>query len=150
MTGGRDRLIRVWEIKNNYKLVQLYRTLKGHTSQILKLEISPDSKILASICEKTLRIWEIEGGNQAMKFQDIKKGIRALDFHPDGHQVGISGGSGIIQIFDLRAKKILREIEAGEAVNDILYVNDGKVLVVGFDYVEEVDNPILKVNFLII
>lgn len=146
VTGGNDRMVKVWEIRRNYKSAKLYRTFKAHETGLKKISISGDSRIIASICDKSLRIWDINEGNEIMMLG--LKNSRALDFHPNDTKLTVSGFGGSIWMVDFRDRGVVEVIETGEnCVNDLVFGPEGEYIVVGFKYFNERDNPVIKVIF---
>lgn len=145
VTGGDDKMAKLWKISKNYKKSTFLRTFKGHTNWVMKTDISPDSTIVASICDKTIRIWDASTGNQFLRYMNVVNGNRCLEFHPDGNYIGISGSSGIIQIWDTRANKLAQIYETNEPVNEITFHPSGQFLAAAFDYIESKNNSVLKV-----
>ena len=56
-SGGRDRLVRLWDAATGEELVRL----PGHSDYVYSLAFSPDGKTLVSSSgDKTLRLWDTE------------------------------------------------------------------------------------------
>src|SRR5262249_41920230 len=54
-SGGRDRLVRLWDAATGEELVRL----PGHTNYVYSLAFSPDGKTLVSSSgDTTLRLWD--------------------------------------------------------------------------------------------
>jgi WD40 repeat protein len=60
----------------------------GHTQPIESVGLSPDGMLaLAGSQDKTLRIWQVETGNELQHLIGHTHYVRCVSFSPDGRQV---------------------------------------------------------------
>lgn len=88
----------IWELpkRNKERLVkpgEPWHVLEGHTTSVLSLAFSPDSKLLASSSatpEKTIRLWDVTNGKPLRVLYKEKGNLGAtgVNFSPDGKFVG--------------------------------------------------------------
>jgi len=147
VTGGDDKIIKLWEIKNGFRKIKFLRSFLGHTNWVMKADLSPDSTLIASVCDKTIRVWETFKGNQVMRFRNVEKGNTCLEFHPQGSYIAIGGASGLLQIMDSRTNKLSQIYETHEPINELNFHPNGQFVACCFDYLPSKDNSVLKVNF---
>lgn len=58
ISGGRDAIVNIWDIKQDYELVQ---TIPAHNYAIYSIGFSPDKKLMATASrDKTVKIWNAE------------------------------------------------------------------------------------------
>jgi WD40 repeat protein len=71
----------------------LLRTLKGHTSSVSAIAVTPDGKYLVSgSVDHTVRVWHLETGKQLFTFTGHSEWVNAIAISPDGNRI-ISGSS---------------------------------------------------------
>lgn len=76
-----------------------YNRLSGHTAAAMAVDISPDSKFIASASvDKTIKIWRIDGteiatlkGHQAI--------VRSVKFSPDGKFIASTSDDGTVKLW---------------------------------------------------
>src|SRR6266446_1978102 len=64
--------------------VRLLRTLAGHTDWVYATQFSPDGrKLLSGSGDKTLRLWDVETGEELKTFRGHTELIGSVAFSPD-------------------------------------------------------------------
>jgi WD40 repeat protein len=96
LTAGDDKIIKLYKVHSSYKKTKFIRSFVGHTNWVLKADISPDSNLIASICEKTVRLWDATNGEEILKYKNVETGNRCLEIHPEGNYIAIGGESGLL------------------------------------------------------
>lgn len=105
VSAGDDKIVKLWRVLSKGK-VKFLRSFLGHTNWVLKADISPDSRLITSICDKHIKVWDASTGKEFIDFRNVQTGNKSLAFHPDGNYVAIGGSSGLLQMLDLRANKL--------------------------------------------
>ena len=146
VTAGSDKIIKMWRVLNGYKKVKFNRSFVGHTNWVLKADISPDCNLIASVCDKVLKVWETGTAKEIISYRNVESGNRCLEFHPEGNYVAIGGGSGVLQVFDIRAMKFAQVYENEVGVNQISFHQNGVYLAVALDFNPRYRNSVLKVR----
>jgi WD40 repeat protein len=101
--------------------------LEGHEAEIKALALAPNSNRLVTLdCDSDLRFWDLKSGTEEYKthLTHASVGLRisknqpyyysALSVSPDGRLVAVCGSEnsgGVVEIFDVRQKKKVREIK---------------------------------------
>ena len=125
-SGGLDKVVRLWNLETG----KVTATLVGHQNMIWSVQFSPDGRLLASCGDDaSIKLWDITTGQCLHTLPDTtQRGIWTLEFSnansqhsklfssdrvsPDG-QFLISGGTnGLIQIWDVPTRNLIRSIEA--------------------------------------
>ena len=119
-SGGKDNVIKIWDLTTG----NILRTLYGHTANVNALAVSPDGKLLASgsgdINDKrdlgtftqggvvggaedtTVRIWNIQTGQQLQVLRGHELPVGAVAFSSDGHSLTSVGGDAV-KVWDVSA-----------------------------------------------
>jgi len=89
---------------------------------------SPDDKLLASgSYDHTIRIWDVNKGENTLLLSGHTSYIGALRFSPDAKLLASSSDDCTVRLWDLRSGDQLLLVQA-EAVDDISFSNDGSYL----------------------
>lgn len=77
ITGSDDKLVKIW----NTRTQRLYRTLRGHVSDIVDLAVSGDNRFLASASnDNDIRIWWLHSGVPVLVLPGHEKTISRISF----------------------------------------------------------------------
>lgn len=145
LTAGDDKIIKLYKVLSGYRKTKFLRSFVGHTNWILKADISPDSNIVASICEKTVRIWDATTGDQILKYKNVESGNRCLEIHPEGNYIAIGGEGGLLQIWDSRAEKLAQVYDTSDPINEINFHPSGQFIATAHEYCPSKNNSVLKI-----
>ncbi len=106
-SGGRDRIVRVWDVASG----DLLKSLVGHSADIVGLDFSPDGKWLASGAQSYtdgIKLWDMSAPATPFQLPSTANAYWDWSLLPDGHRLVAagqvykkSGPAGIIDIFDL-------------------------------------------------
>ena len=93
--------------------VKLVRTLRGHTDYIGRIAWSPDGRMLASpSADKTIRLWDVETGEEVRRFNGHTASVMQAVFTPDGRRVLSGSEDGTVRLWDVATGKEHRQIAA--------------------------------------
>lgn len=77
---GRDRRIRLWDIRTN----DCVKTMDGHESTVFSLALLPDhQRIATGSADKTIRLWDIGRGESTTVLHGHAGAVYALEVLPD-------------------------------------------------------------------
>ena len=124
-SGGKDNLIKLWDLATGNVL----RTLYGHTANINTLAVSPDGKLLASgsgdvndkrdlwtftkggavggAGDNTVRIWNVQSGQELLVLRGHELPVGAITFSPDGSSLTSASGDSV-KVWDVVTGRELR------------------------------------------
>ncbi|MGE0090879.1 MAG: hypothetical protein AB7S50_15525 [Bacteroidales bacterium] len=128
--GTDESKIQLFSLTNS---VSLMKDLTGHTSIIVALAVSGDSKFFVSVSnDKTIRKWDLTTFNNDILLQ-IETKINSLKITPDNKQLLIGTQDGKILLFDIESKSIVKTIfeESKNAVTAFAYNHSGKWMASG-------------------
>lgn len=92
MTGGRDSVCRVWDMRTK---VQVY-ALSGHTNTVASILSYPtDPQIITGSHDTTIKMWDIRKGSTMATLTYHKKSVRALASHPTEYSFASAGADNI-------------------------------------------------------
>lgn len=127
LTGGQDKTLKRWRPDAPGPV----RLFVGHTGVVQSARFSPDGKRLASCGnwpegDKTIRVWDVETGNEILKIDQPGQTAMAL-FSPDGKYILSSCDNHDVLLWDATTGKESQRFEGHtDSVNGIAFSADGK------------------------
>lgn len=145
-TAGVDRIIRVWERKQDR--FELRHTLKNHTGAIEAVEFSMTSRfqwLVSGSRDNSVIIWDLNTGKQIVKLQGHSWWVWDVAVSPSQNRIVSAGQDGKIIVWAVNTSKGVPVVTPISAVNaesrNGTYAGDTKVLV-GYH-----DGPVYSVAF---
>uniref|UniRef100_A0A3P8WI39 Coronin n=1 Tax=Cynoglossus semilaevis TaxID=244447 RepID=A0A3P8WI39_CYNSE len=140
--AGDDAKIRVWQVpEGGLKeiLTEPEMVLQGHTEKIYSIKFHPlaSGLLVSSSYDFTVRLWDLECGEEVKVLKGHEDQIFGLAWSPDGKLLATVCKDGKVRIYDPR--KSTAPVKEGPGPEGhrgarILWVCDGKfLLVTGFD-----------------
>ncbi|KAJ3122899.1 TOR complex subunit lst8 [Nowakowskiella sp. JEL0407] len=126
-TAGYDHTIRFWEALSGICL----RTIQHPDSQVNKLAISPDKRVLAAAGNPHVRLFDVQSNNPVpvTSFDGHTGNVTSLGFQNAGRWIVTGSEDGTIKIWDIRAPGIQRDYELKCPVTDvIIHPNQGELI----------------------
>ena len=105
-TGGRDRIVRVW----NARTGRLLRTIV-HPSAVEAIGFAPSGRELLTFAPRPQRvvyIWELRDAFLRLKLR-LRGFVGAARFAPSGEVVGTGGSDRVARLWDVRPRPIVSE-----------------------------------------
>ncbi len=137
-TGGEDGIIKLWNIDSG----KLLNTLVGHLNPIKSLDVSPDSKFLASVSgfpEAKLNIWDLVTNTIVFTKSGFASSNSLVVFSPDGNLLVLGSGQDSSVILSTNDWKVVRKIDMGQEINAIRFSTDDKFMAVSNRYIDKIN-----------
>ena len=134
-TVGGDHTIRLWT-----KDGQLKKTFTGHQDTITSVNFSPDGQMIATTSfDQTIKLWTKEGRllrtlqgyteQESLDSSDQKnKVVDSLSFSPDGKMMATTNWNGVVKLWNLQGKEVVRFQAHSDRVYDINFSPDSQII----------------------
>ncbi len=128
VTGGRDRLARIWSGNSG----RLLHELSGHQGQVLDVAIGAGgTEVATASTDGTGRIWDAVTGTLRAPLFGHTNFVRTVDFSPDGQSVVTSSPDGTARTWSLGGRRLATLAGHDGAVLDARFSPDGFTVVTG-------------------
>ena len=125
--AGYDHTIRFWEALSGI----CSRTIQHPDSQVNRLCISPDKRLLAAAGNHNVKLYDIRSTNPSpvLTFDGHTGNVTGVAFHCEGKWMVTSSEDGTIKIWDTRTGSIQRNYDHKVPVNDVvIHPNQGELI----------------------
>ena len=128
VTGGRDRLARIWNGFNG----KLIHELVGHQGQVLDAAIGTGgTEVATASTDGTARIWDGVTGLLRAPLFGHTNFVRTVDFSPDGQSVVTASTDGTARTWALNGRRLATLAGHTGAVADARFSPDGFTVLTG-------------------
>ncbi|HEU5010719.1 MAG TPA: WD40 repeat domain-containing protein, partial [Gaiellaceae bacterium] len=128
VTGGRDRLARIWNGFNG----KLLHELVGHQGQVLGVAIGPGGTEVATVStDGTGRIWDAATGEFRASLFGHTNFVRSVAFSPDGQSVVTASRDGTARTWALNGRRLATMSGNADVVDFALFSPDGYSVATG-------------------
>ncbi len=139
-SGGEDRSIRLWDIQTGEEVRQII----GHPGAIYRIAFSPDGTKIASTSadatfandpndtvDRTVRLWDVETGEQLLLIEPKSGFVRSLDYSPDGTKIAIgvwdTSNGGTLRLYDTNTGEEVQRLFVDPGILiDVVFSADGR------------------------
>jgi WD40 repeat protein len=128
VTGGRDRLARIWTARTG----ELLHELSGHQGQVLDVAIgSGGTEVATASTDGTARVWEVATGLLRAPLFGHTNFVRSVAFSPDGQTVVTASLDGTARTWALNGRRIATLARHEDAVADAAFSPNGVTVATG-------------------
>lgn len=130
--GGRDRTIKLWDVKNEgLELGQL----EGHYSEVRCIAVDGKNWRLASgDGQGSINIWNLRSREEIQTIKGHLLPINSLVFSPDGQTLASGSDDGSIKLWNVKTgKEYDVKWEHSASVNSVAFNRDGNLVASGYD-----------------
>jgi WD40 repeat protein len=128
VTGGRDRLARIWNGFNG----KLLHELVGHQGQVLDVAIGPGGTEVATVStDGTGRIWDAVTGLLRASLFGHTNFVGSVAFSPDGQSVVTASRDGTARTWALNGRPLATLAGHDDVVDLALFSPDGYLVATG-------------------
>nr|KAF6393970.1 telomerase associated protein 1 [Pipistrellus kuhlii] len=123
-----DGLLELWDLQHGCRVLQT----KAHQYQITSCCLSPDRRLLATVClGGCLKLWDTVHGQLASQ-HTAPKPVNCVAFHPEGQVLAIGSWAGSCSFFQADGLRVIKELGApGASVRTVAFNVPGRVVTVG-------------------
>ena len=90
----------------------LLRTLKGHSSSVSAVAVTPDGRRAVSASDdQTLKVWDLERGEEVRTLKGHSSSVRAVAVTPDGRRAVSASDDQTLKVWDLERGEEVRTLK---------------------------------------
>jgi len=106
----------------------LLRTLKGHSSWVNAVAVTPDGrKAISASDDQTLKIWDLERGEEVRTLKGHSGSVNAVAVTPDGQKAISSSDDQTLKVWDLERGEEVRTLKGHSSpVRAVAVTPDGR------------------------
>ncbi len=121
-----DDTINLWNLATN----KFTRSFVGHTSNVLSIAVTPDSKVLVSGALDGIRLWDLIQRRPLAVLAGLDNSVYRLAISPNGQTLASGDNNGVIKLWDLKAGRLVSTFSAhSNTVSSLAFTPDGSTLV---------------------
>lgn len=128
VSGGRDEGLRLWDVETGVCLRVFESESYGRIDSLI---ISPDGRLVLSICKGKFRAQDIETGATAKEFPILNSYLECACISPDGKYVLSFGDARRLRFWRTDTGKCIRELEPGFSFDSMCISRNGKYVLAG-------------------
>lgn len=116
ISGGHDQKLLLWKTAGWKPVRVLLKneepidfSEKYPAKDVMSVAFSPDSQyIAAGLRDNTVRLFDVQSGEQVKVLEGNTRGLRSVAFSPDGQYIVSGGHDGIIRLWEVKSGRSVR------------------------------------------
>ncbi|MEO3923330.1 helix-turn-helix domain-containing protein [Micromonosporaceae bacterium B7E4] len=141
VSGGADRRVRLWDLRDPARPVAVPGPLTGPTDVVYTTGFSPDGRLLAAGSgDRTVHLWDLSDPSRPLALAPLRGPaalVYSLAFSPDGRVLAAGSGDKTVTLWDVstpdRATRLGTPLPIGSYAQSVAFSPDGRLLAVGAD-----------------
>jgi WD40 repeat protein/DNA-binding SARP family transcriptional activator len=106
--GSEAGLLYLWDLAHPGRPA---RKLAGHSGHVNTVDYSPDGRIVTAGADRTVRVWDPDGGRAPVVLRGHTDEVGAAQFTADGTRVVSASADGTVRLWDARGGEALVKLE---------------------------------------
>jgi WD40 repeat protein len=116
--------------ENKWELTKLYwaSDIEGHTSSVNGMAFSAnDTRLASASSDKTVKVWDVDRGQELLTLEGHTGGVRGVAFSPDGQRLASASSDETIKVWDaVTGKDALTLTGHTDDVSSVVFSPDGQ------------------------
>jgi WD40 repeat protein len=110
----------------------LIRTLSGHSSWVNAVAVTPDGrKAISASGDSTLKVWDLEKGQELRTLRGHSSWVRAVAVTPDGLKVVSASSGNTLKVWDLEKGEVIATFTGDGSMFCCAIASDGVTVIAG-------------------
>jgi tricorn protease-like protein len=139
VSGSWDWTVRVWELGTGREV----HRFTGHKKQVYSVAVTPDGRYVVSgsggsgserdtwIVDNTVRLWELETGQDVRPLTGHESGVNSVTVTPDGRYVVSGSWDWTVRVWELETGEEVRRLMGTSGVTSMAVTPDGRYVLTG-------------------
>jgi WD40 repeat protein len=138
LSGSNDAMLELWEAPSEGPDITLrlaggeesgfkVRSFTGHTAPVLSVAFSPDgAHALSGSWDRTLKLWDITGGNELRSFAGHTAPVLSVAFSPDASLALSGSADNTVKLWDVKSGREVHSFTGhSDRVGSVAFSPDG-------------------------